>query len=291
MNSIILLRTILILCTLASAIYLIRDIVRHRQELSFKHAVKLSIIGLFTNMLDTWGIGCYATQSACFKFTKSTPDEIMPGTLNIGNTIPVALEGILFMTFVELDPLTLYLMLGAAALGAVIGSGIVCKWDLKTVRYALAAGLIILAFVLLCKNAKIGPFGATGTAIKLRGIKLVIGIVCNFVLGALMMIGVGLYAPCMALIGALGLNIGAAFPIMMGSCAFLMNASSFKFIKEGKYDRSATVMISIFGCIGVLIAYKVACFLSLHTLTYIVCCVMVITSMTFFHDARKLAKK
>ncbi len=289
MNAVILLRIILILFTMCSAIYLIVDLVKHKDEIHFKKGFTLALIGLFTVMLDTWGIGCFATQSACFKFTKSTDDQFIPGTLNVGNTISVALEGILFMTFVDIDPLTLYLMLAAAAAGALVGSGIVCKWDLKTVRYALSAGLVILAVALVCKNAGVGPFGAVGTATGLRGIKLVIGVVINFFLGALMMIGVGLYAPCMALVGALGMNIGVAFPIMMGSCAFLMNASCFKFIKEGKYDRTATIMLTIFGCIGVVIAYKIACFLSLSTLTYVVCVVMVITSGTFFRDARKMS--
>lgn len=85
-----------------------------------------------------------------------------------------------------------------------------------------------------------------------------------------MMIGVGLYAPCMALVGALGMNIGVAFPIMMGSCAFLMNASCFKFIKEGKYDRTATIVLSIFGCIGVVIAYKVK-LITVHIDLYRMC--------------------
>ncbi len=270
MNAVILLRIILILFTMCSAIYLIIDLVKHKDEIHFKKGFTLALIGLFTVMLDTWGIGCFATQSACFKFTKSTDDQFIPGTLNVGNTISVALEGILFMTFVDIDPLTLYLMLAAAAAGALVGSGIVCKWDLKTVRYALSAGLVILAIALVCKNAGVGPFGAVGTATGLRGIKLVIGVVINFFLGALMMIGV-------------------AFPIMMGSCAFLMNASCFKFIKEGKYDRTATIMLTIFGCIGVVIAYKIACFLSLSTLTYVVCVVMVITSGTFFRDARRMS--
>jgi hypothetical protein len=43
----------------------------------------------------------------------------------------------------------------------------------------------------------------------------------NFFLGAIMTAGVGLYAPCMALIFALGMSPKVAFPIMMGSCAFL----------------------------------------------------------------------
>ena len=102
-----------------------------------------------------------------------------------------------------------------------------------------------------------------------------------------MMIGVGLYAPCTALVAALGMNIKVAFPIMMGSCALLMNAACFKFIKEGKYDRKAALMLATFGCIGVFIAYKVACFLPLSTLTYIICCVMVIASIMFFKDAAK----
>ncbi len=207
---------------------MIVDLIKHKDEIHFKKGITLALIGLFTNMLDTWGIGCFATQSACFKFTKSTNDEIIPGTLNVGNTILFALEGILFMTFVDIDPLTLYLMLASAAFGALVGSGIVCKWDLKTVRYALSVGLVILAVALVCKNAGVGPFGAVGTATGLSGIKLVVGVVINFFLGALMMI-------------------------------------------------------------GVVIAYKVACFLSLSTLTYIVCVVMIITSATFFRDARKMS--
>lgn len=228
MNAVILLRIVLITFTICSALFLIVDLIRHKDEIHFKKGITLALIGLFTNMLDTWGIGCFATQSACFKFTKSTNDEFIPGTLNVGNTIPVALEGILFLTFVDIDPSTLYLMLAAAAIGALVGSGIVCKWDLKTVRYALSIGLVILAVALVCKNAGVGPFGAVGTATGLSGIKLVIGVVINFFLGALMMI-------------------------------------------------------------GVVIAYKVACFLSLSTLTYIVCVVMIITSATFFRDARKMS--
>ena len=96
-----------------------------------------------------------------------------------------------------------------------------------------------------CKLMEVGPFGAAGTATGLTGIKLVLGIVINFFLGALMTIGVGLYAPCMAMIGALGMNIKSAFPIMMGSCAFLMPSCGIKFIKEGKYDRKASVMLVV----------------------------------------------
>ena len=60
-----------------------------------------------------------------------------------------------------------------------------------------------------------------------------------FVLGVLMTAGIGLYAPCMALVYFLGMSPAVAFPIMMGSCAFLMPVASSKFILEGAYNRKA----------------------------------------------------
>ena len=287
MNIITILRIALIIFVVASGAYFIKDLLAHKEDLKGGKPIALALIGCITNLLDTWGIGSYATTQAGFKFTKSSEDLTVPGTLNVGDTFPVTVEALLFFGFVDIDPLTLVLMLAASIIGALVGAGIVCKWNLKMVRLGLGVGLLILAIVLACKNAGIGPFGVSGEALGLTGIKLVIGVVVNFFLGALMMIGVGLYAPCMALCAALGMNIGTAFPIMMGSCAFLMNAACFKFIKEGKYDRKAALCLALFGCVGVFIAYKVACFFSLKTLTYIICVVMIYTSIMFFRDANK----
>ena len=290
MDAVLILRLVLGIFNLTVICVFVKDLLAHKDELKGGKPIALAIIGIITNALDTWGIGSFATTQAGFKFTKSSEDAIMPGTLNVGDTFPVTLEALLFFSFVEIDPITLILMLASATIGAVVGAGIVCKWDLKTVRIGLGIGLAILAVVLACKTAGVGPFGAQGTDLALRGVKLVIGVVINFFLGALMMIGVGLYAPCLALVGALGMDIGAAFPIMMGSCAFLMNGSCFKFIKEGKYDRRAALYLAVFGCVGVFIAYKVANILPMDVLTYVVCCVMVYTSIVFFKDAFKEAK-
>lgn len=288
MNVILILRIVLIVFTLISLLFFLKDVMAHKEDLKGSKYVPLAIIGFYSNFLDTWGIGSYATTQAGFKFTKSSPDETVPGTLNVGDTFPVSLEALLFFEFVDIDPLTLVLMIGAAVVGALVGAGIVCKWNVKMVRIGLGVGLTILAIVLACKNAGIGPFGLVGTATALSGVKLIIGVVLNFFLGALMMIGVGLYAPCMALVSALGMNVTAAFPIMMGSCAFLMNAACFKFIKEGKYDRKAALCLAIFGCIGVIIAYVLMKYaFSLTALTYIICVVMIYTAIMFFRDAFK----
>lgn len=289
MNMVTILRWALILIAVASTLYVLKDCWAHREELKSKdHWLTLAVIGAVTNFFDTWGIGSFAPTQASFKFTKSSSDKTVPGTLNIGDTLPCSVEAILFIQSVEIEPLTLITMIAAAMAGAFLASGIVSKWDIKKVRIVLGSILLLVAAITVCRTAGIGPFGIMGTDIGLHGVKLVIGIAVNFVLGALMMVGCGLYSPCVALCAMLGMNIDAAFPIMMGSCAFLMNISVFKFVKEGAYDRKATLMLMFPGAIGAYVAYLLIEYaFSLTTLTYILCAVMLITAAMYFKDAKK----
>jgi hypothetical protein len=63
-----------------------------------------------------------------------------------------------------------------------------------------------------------------GDALSLRGPLLAAALVGNCALGALMAIGIGAYAPIMIRVSLLGMSPKTAFPIMMGSCAFLTPA-------------------------------------------------------------------
>ena len=290
MNIISIMRIVLAIVTIVTTFVIIKDCMAHKDELkgTMGQYVALAIIGFLTNFFDTWGIGSFAPTQASFKFTKTSPDETVPGTLNVGDTLPVSVEALLFLGFSDIDPITLLLMLVAACAGAYIGAGIVSKWNLKTIRYVMAAFLVICAIVSICRTAGVGPFGVAGEAVKLTGIKLILGVVGNFFLGAFMMVGLGLYSPCIALVAMLGMNIGTAFPIMMGSCAFLMNVSVFKFVKEGKYDRRATLFLMFAGALGALAAYfLIAYCFDLTTLTYIVCAVMFVTAGMYVKDAKK----
>ena len=206
MNVISIMRILLILVTVVTTPIILKDCLAHKDEFKgtkLSQWIILSIIGFITNFFDTWGIGSFAPTQASFKFTKSSPDETVPGTLNVGDTLPVSVEALLFLGFVEIDPLTLVLMLVASCAGAYIGAGIVSKWDRKTVRIVMAVFLIACAVVTVCRTMGVGPFGIVGSASGLSGIKLVLGVVGNFLLGALMMVGFGLYSPCIALIPCL----------------------------------------------------------------------------------------
>ena len=253
-----------------------------------KKAIYTFIVGFVANFLDTLGIGSFAPSSAAFKLGKAVDDTLVPGTLNVGDTIPVCVEAFLFFGFVDMDILTLILMLVASVVGSIVMAGIVSKFDRKKVRYALFVGLFLLATVIVLKVFNVPPFGTTGTELGLRGIKLVIAVVGNFIFGALMSIGVGLYAPCMAMVLALGMDSGCAFPAMMGSCAFLMAfGNGPKFIKEAKIDIVATWTQAIGGSIGVFVAYLFVTSIPLDLLTKVIVVVVYFTSILYLKDAIK----
>ncbi len=250
---------------------------------------KAGFIGFATNFFDTLGIGSFAPTVALNKFMKmGVRDKELPGLLNVADTIPVMCEAVIFTTVIKVEPVTLISMLAAAALGSYLGAGVIAKMDEIKVQKVMGLALLITAILMLLKQLGLMPGG--GDAIGLSGIKLVIGVVGNFILGALMSAGIGLYAPCMALVYFLGMNPQVAFPIMMGSCATLMPVGSVKFIKEGAYPRKAALIIALSGAVGVYIAAKFVSNLPMDVLTWLVIAVIFYTSASMLVAANKASK-
>jgi uncharacterized membrane protein YfcA len=273
----------LALLTIWYSTILIQDFVKHKNNLENVSWVKTGLIGFVVNFFDVLGIGAFAPQTALLKFTKQTEDRLLPGTLNVANTIPVLIQALIFITVIEVEPITLILMLLSAAAGAILGAGIVSKMSEKKIRLTMGFALLITAGFMFA--GKMGWIKGGGTAIGLHEGKLAIAVIVNFILGALMTAGIGLYAPCMALVFALGLSPQVAFPIMMGSCAFLMPPASVKFIKEGAYNRKAAVGMALPSIIAVLIAAFIVKSLPLDTLRWLVIIVIVYTSTVMLRSA------
>ena len=268
-------------------VVLVRDVLAHKDELDKTKLGYNSIISMIANFFDTLGIGSYAIATSAWKFNKSVRDDLIPGTLNVAFGIPICVEATITMTRIEMDSLTLVLMIAAAIIGSILGAKIISKLDIMKIRVVMGVALIIVAAITLCKINAVGPFGILGSARGLEGGMLVVGVVANFILGILMSAGIGLYAPCMAIVLLLGMSADVAFPVMMGSCAYLCPACGITFIKEGKYNRASTIPMIFTGAIGVLIAGFIVTSLPLTVLTYLVCVVMVICAVMFFHDAKK----
>lgn len=268
-------------------VVLVKDVVAHRDELDKSKMGYNVIVSMIANFFDTLGIGSYAIATSAWKFNKAVDDDLIPGTLNVAFGIPICVEATIFIQRIDMDPLTLVLMIAASIVGSVIGARIISRLDIMKIRVVMGVALILVAAITLCKINEVGPFGILGTARGLTGGLLAVGVIANFILGILMTAGIGLYAPCMAIVLLLGMSADVAFPVMMGSCAYLCPACGITFIKEGKYNRASTIPMIISGAIGVLIAGFIVTALPLTVLTYLVCVVMVICAVMFFHDAKK----
>ena len=265
----------LILLAIWFSMVLIRDLWLHRSELKGPYWTS-GAIGFVVNFFDVLGIGAFAPQTALLRFTKQTPDRVMPGTLNVANTLPVLIQAIIFIRVIEVEPVTLVTMLLSSALGAVFGARIVSRLSENRIRLVMGIALLVTAGFMIV-NAMQGINGS-GTAIGLTGWRLLVAISVNAILGALMTAGIGLYAPCMALVFLLGLSPKVAFPIMMGSCAFLMPPASATFIKKGAYDRKAAIAMAIPGMIAVPIAAFLVKSLPLDMLRILVVLVVLYTA-------------
>ena len=209
-------------------------------------------LGFVTNFFDALGIGSFATSTAVFRFFKMVPDRVIPGTLNAGHTLPTIAQAFIFTSIIPVDILTLFTMIAAAVLGAWLGAGVVAHWPRRKVQIGMGFALLGAATLMLMTQLELFPGG--GEALGVRGLKLVIALAGNFALGALMTLGIGLYAPCMILVSLLGMNPTAAFPIMMNSCAFLMPIGSLRFIREQSYSLRVALGLAAGGIVGSIVA-------------------------------------
>jgi uncharacterized membrane protein YfcA len=243
----------------------------------------LTIIGFLTNFFDTLGIGSFATTTATFRALKAVDDRHIPGTLNVGHMLPTLVQAAIFITVVEVEMKTLGALIAASVLGAWVGAGLVSGFSRRTTRLGMGSLLIVAAGFMLMGILGVTPAG--GEALALDGPLLLFGFLGNFVLGAMMMLGIGLYAPCMVLVSLLGMNPKAAFPIMMGSCAFLMAAAGVRFVRSGTFDEPASLGLTLGGIPGVLIAvYLVLGKMSVDKVRWLVVVVVLYTAISLLRD-------
>lgn len=243
--------------------------------------------GFVANFFDTLGIGSFATTTAIFRHWKLVPDERIPGTLNVGHTLPTIAQAFIFTTLVPVAPTTLVGMIIAAVLGAWLGAGVVARLPRRGVQLGMGLALCGAAALTAAQALDLIPGG--GAALKLEGTRLVFGLLGNFFLGALMTIGIGLYGPCLILVALLGMDPKAAFPIMMGSCAFLMPVASARFVRAGAADLKAAIGLLAGGIPAVLIAAYLVKSLPLAAVRWLVVIVVVYTAVTLLRASRRPA--
>jgi uncharacterized membrane protein YfcA len=258
---------------------------RHVQDPTrrFRPSTEDCAVGFVTNFFDALGIGNFAPTTAYYKLRRRVADENIPGTLNVGHSLPVVVEALIFISVVAVDMVTLATMIAAAVIGARLGVGVVARLPRRAIQLGMGAALLVAGALFAAKNTNWLPGG--GAALGLHGVSLVFAIAVSFVLGALMMLGIGLYAPCLILVSLLGMNPLAAFPIMMGSCAFLMPIGGERFAQTGRYDVAAALGLTLGGIPAVLIAVYIVKSMPMVWLRWLVVFVVLYAAILMLRSA------
>ena len=267
-----------------SALWIAHERARPHRTRRIPSLLQLAI-GFLTDFLDTLGIGSFAVTTSLFRMTRVVDDREIPGTLNVGHAIPTFAEAFIFVAVVDVDTTTLVSMIASAALGAWLGAGIVTRWPRRRIQIGMGSLLLVAALIMVLRQT--GEVPAGGEALGLTDGRLLLAVAGNFVLGALMTLGIGLYAPCMILVSLLGMNDRSAFPIMMGSCALLMPAASIRFLGEGRYDLPSAIGLTVGGTPAVLVAGLIVKSLPLDVVKWLVVVVVVITAVSMLRSAAR----
>jgi uncharacterized membrane protein YfcA len=243
------------------------------------------LVGLITDFLDTLGIGSYAVTTTLYRLWHLVPDEKIPGTMNVGHALPTVVQACIYITIIQVDVTTLVLLIGASVAGAWLGAGIVTRLPRRRIQIGMGVALLIAAGLFLARAKNWLPAG--GQEEGLSGALLLVALVGNLLFGALMTIGVGAYAPIMIMVSLLGMHPKAAFPIMMGSCAFLMPIAGIRFIRQGAFDSRAALGLTLGGVPAVLLAALIVKELSLDVVRWLVIVVVIYTAISMLWAALK----
>ena len=91
-------------------------------------------IGFVTNFFDTLGIGSFAPTTALFRMWRIVPDERIPGTLNVGHSLPTIAQAFIYIAIIKVDVVTLAVLIASSTLGAWLGAGVVARWPRRKIQ-------------------------------------------------------------------------------------------------------------------------------------------------------------
>jgi uncharacterized membrane protein YfcA len=247
-------------------------------------SVVQSAIGFITNFFDTLGIGSFATTTAIFRLMKVVPDELIPGTILVGHALPVVAQALIFITVVEVNPAQMAVLIACCVVGGWIGAGVVASVSRRTIQFAMAVALTAAALLMLTSMLGLIPGGGTATTFPPRAFAIAVGV--SVVLGALLTVGIGNYAPSLIIFSLLGMDPRAAFPIMMGSGAFVATIAGVRFITRARFDKRAALGLTLGGIPGVLVAAWFVRSLPLDYLRWLVLVVVTYSAISLLRAAK-----
>jgi uncharacterized membrane protein YfcA len=159
------------------------------------------------------------------------------------------------MQIIHVDLTTLTVLVAGTCLGGLIGGFIVSRLSQQSIRLAMMCCFSLIIVLLLSHQFHWLPVG--GDAMGLESWKLGLGFAALIICGILTSVGVGLFVLVQAVLFLLGVSPLVAFPIMTTAGAMQQPITTLVFLRYDKIPLKKTLILSLAGCIGVLITLPV----------------------------------
>ncbi|MGQ3889615.1 sulfite exporter TauE/SafE family protein [Legionella sp. CNM-1927-20] len=255
-------------------------------HLSILDYVKLIGSGVIAFIADTLGIGSFAVNVALAKLLNTFPDDQLPAVNNGAQVIPGVIESFFFMQLIDVDLNTLLTLVIGACIGGLIGGTIVSRLSKQAIRLGMICCFAIIIALLICHQLRIMPIG--GDLVALHGWKLIIGFIAMVICGGLTSVGIGLFVMVQGILFLLNVSPLVAFPIMTTAGAMQQPLTTLVFLQQDKIPLKKTLILSIAGCVGVLITLQIFTHLTVTWLHSLLLGIMIYNlyaiSRTYFYN-------
>lgn len=246
-----LIASMILVNTLCLALMVYQAFLDKSPRIRMREKIYLSVSGFFSFIADTLGIGSFACNISFAKLFKTFPDEQLPAVNNGAQVLPGLLEAIFFLKIIEVEWNTLITLVSGACIGGILGGLFMCHMNKQAIRLTMMLAFSLLIALLVCH--KLGLVPVSGELVALSSWKLFIGF-CGMVLcGALTSAGIGLFVMVQAVLFILNVSPLVAFPIMTAAGALQQPMTTLIFLKNRKIPLRKTWIISLAGCVGVLV--------------------------------------
>jgi uncharacterized membrane protein YfcA len=242
-------------------------------RLSLGDYSKLIGSGIIAFIADTLGVGSFAVNVAMAKLFNTFHDDELPAVNNGAQVIPGTIESLFFMQIVDVDLTTLVTLVLGTCLGGLIGGLIVSRLSKQAIRLAMLCCFLLIIGLLLCNQFHILP--VTGDTVELHSWKLIVGFIAMVICGALTSVGIGLFVMVQGVLFLLNVSPLVAFPIMTTAGAMQQPLTTLVFLQQNKIPLKKTLILSLAGCVGVLITLPIFAHLTVTWLHSLLLCILI----------------
>jgi uncharacterized membrane protein YfcA len=242
---------ILLLSIFCIAVMAVKLIQQPSVPLSFSQYAKLMVSGIIAFIADTLGVGSFAVNVALAKLLGTFHDDELPAVNNGAQVIPGAIESLFFMHLVDVDLTTLLTLVAGTCIGGLLGGFVVSQLSKQAIRLAMICSFALIILLLISHQFRLLPVG--GDLTELHSWKLVIGFFALVICGALTSVGVGLFVMVQGVLFVMNISPVVAFPIMTTAGAMQQPLTTLVFLQQGKIPLKKTLILSLSGCLGVMI--------------------------------------